>query len=84
MINNPWIGALKKKTGVESTKKKQKKTMGLIFSKQNSQLLNWSLPTGEMKYEQVTFRFSFRILVFFPSMTVWSSLSVSDADFSFF
>ena len=42
-IDNPWIGALKKKTGVESTKK-----MGLIFSIQNSQLLNWSLPTGEI------------------------------------
>ena len=50
-IDNPWIrivqcvGALKMKTCVESL---QKQTMGLIFNIQNSQLLNWSLPTDEI------------------------------------
>ena len=33
------------KTFVESL---QKQTMGLIFNIQNSQLLNWSLPTDEI------------------------------------
>ena len=50
-IDNPWIrivqcvGALKMKTCVESL---QKHTMGLIFNIQNSQLLNWPLPTDEI------------------------------------
>ena len=50
-IDNPRIqivkcvGALKMKTCVESL---QKQTMGLIFNIQNSQLLNWSLPTEEI------------------------------------
>ena len=33
------------KTCVESLRKQ---TMGLIFNKQNSQLLNWSLPTEKI------------------------------------
>ena len=50
-IDNPRIqivksvGALKMRTCVESL---QKQTMGLIFNKQNFQLLNWSLPTEEI------------------------------------
>ena len=40
-----YVGALKMKTCVESLRKQ---TMGLIFNKQNSQLLNWSLPTEKI------------------------------------
>ena len=49
-IDNPRIqivkcvGALKMKTCVELL---QKQTMGLILNTQNSQFLNWSLPTEE-------------------------------------
>ena len=50
-IDNPWIrvvkcdDALKMKTCVKSL---QKQTVGLIFNVQNSQLLNWSIPTKEI------------------------------------
>ena len=39
------VGALKMKTCVESL---QKQTVGLIFSEQNYQLLDWSLLTEEI------------------------------------
>ena len=50
-IDNPrlqiakCVGLLEMKTCVESL---QKQTMGLIFNKQNSQLLNYSLSTEEI------------------------------------
>ena len=50
-IDNPrlqiakCVGSLEMKTCVESL---QKQTMGLIFNKQNSQLLNYSLSTEEI------------------------------------
>ena len=43
-IDNPWIRIVKC-VGVEA---QDEKTVGIVFNKQNSKLLNWSLPTEEI------------------------------------